>query len=347
MVQIKTDQGTGSGFIVDADGIIATAYHVVEDARNIEIVFADLTSATATILGQSLGSDLALVSVERTHLSPAILASSGVVSVGDTVLKLGYGSGSDKEATLSSGVVSALSRLERFDTAIIQTDTALNPGDSGGPLFSIHGEVVGIVSSKLVGVAIEGVGYAVDVGHLIDDMQLMVEGGTKCQPYPAVLEGRTFWDSTFGYYLIIPQESNWIWEYSSETAVILGEVQRVVFGRRFFISSGVFVIGLGTRGEFGTLASLLEAYIEETTESYDVVNIIKTSTVCFPTREVERAKEVELDLVIDGDSFRARWLVFYAGSQGFLMQGMAWPEKWDAQEEFIDSLIYSFSFEKP
>ena len=114
VVQIKTDQGTGSGFIVDADGIIATAYHVVEDARNIEIVFADLTSATATILGQSLGSDLALVSVERTHLSPAILASSGVVSVGDTVLKLGYGSGSDKEATLSSGVVSALSRLERF-----------------------------------------------------------------------------------------------------------------------------------------------------------------------------------------------------------------------------------------
>ena len=136
----------GSGFVISEDGYILTNHHVIKDAEEIIVRFNDRTELKATLLGSDERSDIALLKVEATDLTPVKLGDSTQLAVGEWVLAIGSPFGFDSSAT--AGIVSALGRNLPSDNYVpfIQTDVAINPGNSGGPLFNLAGEVIGINS---------------------------------------------------------------------------------------------------------------------------------------------------------------------------------------------------------
>jgi len=139
-------QSLGSGFIIDASGVILTNAHVVKDAESILVRLQDKRELPAKVLGLDERSDVAVLKVEASGLPVAKLGNSDQVEVGEWVLAIGSPFGLDFTAT--QGIVSALARNLPDDTYVpfIQTDAAVNPGNSGGPLFNTKGEVIGINS---------------------------------------------------------------------------------------------------------------------------------------------------------------------------------------------------------
>jgi len=165
----------GSGFVVDTDGHILTNFHVVDEieghSTRIEVNFFDGTIVLAEVVGTDPDSDLALlkVSLPAEQLTPAVLADSDALIIGQQVLAIGSPFG--QRWTLTSGIISALDRtiegLGNFQIgAVIQTDAAINPGNSGGPLLNLRGEVIGINSQIVTRIgerSNSGIGFAVPV----------------------------------------------------------------------------------------------------------------------------------------------------------------------------------------
>jgi serine protease Do len=142
-------RSSGSGFVISKDGYILTNHHVVDQAQEIQVLFADRSEYKATIVGTDRRSDLALLKIEAKHLDALELADSDDLKVGAWVLAIGSPFGLDYSVT--AGIVSAKGRSLPTDQGenyvpFIQTDVAINPGNSGGPLFNLDGEVVGINS---------------------------------------------------------------------------------------------------------------------------------------------------------------------------------------------------------
>lgn len=139
----------GSGFVISEDGYILTNHHVVDQATEIQVLFADRREYTATIVGSDRRSDLALLKIDATDLPTLRFAEADELRAGDWVLAIGSPFGLDYSVT--AGIVSAIGRsipTEKGENYVpfIQTDVAINPGNSGGPLFNLDGEVVGINS---------------------------------------------------------------------------------------------------------------------------------------------------------------------------------------------------------
>ena len=142
-------RSSGSGFVISKDGYILTNHHVVDQAQEIQVVFADRSEFKASIVGTDRRSDLALLKIEATRLDALAFADSDDLKVGAWVLAIGSPFGLDYSVT--AGIVSAKGRslpTEQGENYVpfIQTDVAINPGNSGGPLFNLDGEVVGINS---------------------------------------------------------------------------------------------------------------------------------------------------------------------------------------------------------
>jgi len=140
-------QGQGSGFILDKEGHILTNYHVVADARNVEVQTSDKRRYKARVIGKDQGHDLALLQIDAPNLTPAVLSGSRAVEVGQKVYAIGNPFG--LSGTMTTGIVSAIRSIRggQNGSAIenaIQTDAAINPGNSGGPLLNSRGEVIGI-----------------------------------------------------------------------------------------------------------------------------------------------------------------------------------------------------------
>ncbi len=142
----RPGQGFGSGFIISADGYIVTNTHVVEDATDIRVGMQDRSSYKATLIGSDKRSDIALLKIDANGLPVADLGDSDEVRVGQWVLAIGSPFGFEYTAT--QGIVSAVARSLPDDTYVpfIQTDVAVNPGNSGGPLFNTDGKVIGVNS---------------------------------------------------------------------------------------------------------------------------------------------------------------------------------------------------------
>lgn len=172
----QTIQGasSGSGFILTADGYIATNYHVVDGATSLTVTCSDGTEYKAKFIGGDSSNDIALLKVEATDLQPAKIGRSDALVVGDQVAAIGNPLG-ELASTLTVGFVSAKDRIVSADGTqinMMQTDAAINPGNSGGPLFNMKGEVVGITTAKYSGATnsgatIEGIGFAIPIDDVI------------------------------------------------------------------------------------------------------------------------------------------------------------------------------------
>ena len=179
--QTTTGTSTGTGFIISEDGYVVTNYHVVQGAKTIYVTTHNDEKYPAVLVGHDKTNDVAVLKVEtETKLPYAALGSSNNLAVGDQVVAIGNPLG-DLTATLTVGYVSAKDRdvtTEGATINMIQTDAAINSGNSGGPLFNMKGEVVGITTAKYSGssssgASIEGIGFAIpidDVASMINDL---------------------------------------------------------------------------------------------------------------------------------------------------------------------------------
>jgi len=170
-------EGQGSGFIIDKDGHILTNYHVIANAREVEVTLSNKKKYKATVIGRDRSHDLAVIQIKAPGLIPATLGDSKALVVGQNVYAIGNPFG--LSGTMTRGIISSMRPIRTPEGAeineAIQTDAAINPGNSGGPLLNSHGEVIGINSLIATGGSNQsaGIGFAIPINtakEVINDL---------------------------------------------------------------------------------------------------------------------------------------------------------------------------------
>ena len=188
--QRQVVSGAGSGVIISDDGYILSCAHVVDGASNVTVTIDDV-DYTATVIGSDTASDVAVLKIEAEGLTPAVVGDSNALAVGEEVVAVGNPLG-NLSGTVTNGIVSALDRdvaIENNDGSIlnlslIQTNASISPGNSGGGLFNMAGELVGIVNAKSEAGGAEGLGFAIPINTAIDIAQDLLENGyVSGRPY--------------------------------------------------------------------------------------------------------------------------------------------------------------------
>jgi S1-C subfamily serine protease len=159
-------EGQGSGFVIDKEGHILTNYHVIADARQVEVTMHNRKKYKATVVGTDPSHDLAVIQIKAPELIPAVLGDSRNLQVGQKVFAIGNPFG--LAGTMTRGIVSSIRPVREPNGAMIdeaiQTDAAINPGNSGGPLMNWHGEVIGINTMILSNSnQSAGIGFAIPI----------------------------------------------------------------------------------------------------------------------------------------------------------------------------------------
>ena len=190
----STSAASGSGFIISEDGYILTNHHVIEGSDTITVSFYDGTSKEAKLIGYDAANDIAVLKVDATDLKPVVLGDSSKMNVGDTVLAIGNPLG-ELTFSLTSGAVSALNRDVTTSAGVtmelIQTDCAINSGNSGGALFNLYGEVIGITNAKYSSgsnseVSIDNIGFAIPINNVRSIVESLIKDGFVTKPYIGV-----------------------------------------------------------------------------------------------------------------------------------------------------------------
>lgn len=177
IVYVNTDESHGSGFVYSENGYIVTNDHVIDGSERIDVTFTDGETKRAEIVGQDPYTDLAVLKVDRSGLTPLNITDSQEVRVGETAIAIGNPFG--LESSMTQGIISQTGRSIQVEGGfsirnVIQTDAAINPGNSGGPLMNRHGEVVGVntaIETQTGGFS--GIGFAVPsntVERVVPDM---------------------------------------------------------------------------------------------------------------------------------------------------------------------------------
>ena len=215
-------EGVGSGVILSLDGYIVTNSHVVDngDAGDIRIVFADETSAPGEVIWSDAALDLAIVKTDRKDLEPVTIGSSEAVKVGDKAIAIGNPLGLDLQSTLTSGYISGLDRSITVEggatmSGLIQTDAAINEGNSGGALLNSAGQLIGINTAKAGGTA-SGIGFAIP----IDTVKPIIEKVIADGDFKSVYLGVT------GMNVGTIRAQGQTLEYEGESGVFIMEVMR-------------------------------------------------------------------------------------------------------------------------
>jgi len=210
-------EGAGSGVIISENGHIITNNHVISDeetgkiADSIKVRLTDGSEYTATVVGSDAISDIALLKIEAENLTIAVCGNSDDLSVGEELLVVGNPLGS-LGGTVTNGIVSATERtiqVNSVEMSLIQTNAAVNPGNSGGGMFNMMGQLIGIVNAKSSGTGIEGLGFAIPVNEALNVMEQLLEYG--------YVRGRT------------------------KIGVQFAEVQNSFFGGYYNLKDGVYV----------------------------------------------------------------------------------------------------------
>ena len=185
----------GTGIIISADGLILTNAHLIEGCTSAKVILQDDTQLEALLVGYDSTSDLAVLKIEATDLTPAVFGDSDALTVGDRVAAIGNPLGEEFRSTLTDGIVSAIDRGMNYDghsINLIQTNTAINEGSSGGALVNMYGQVVGVTNMKMMSSfsSIEGIGFAipsVTVRSVVND--LIREGKVVGRPAIGITVG--------------------------------------------------------------------------------------------------------------------------------------------------------------
>lgn len=188
-----TSAASGSGFILTADGYILTNFHVIQSSSSISVTLYDGTRYDAEVVGYDESNDIAVLKIDASDLSPVVLGDSDNLNVGDDVIAIGNPLG-ELTFSLTAGAVSALDREITLSSGVmmnlIQTDCAINSGNSGGALFNLYGEVIGITNAKYSSsgteASIDNIGFAIPVNHIRSIVDSIIEKGYISKPYIGV-----------------------------------------------------------------------------------------------------------------------------------------------------------------
>ena len=179
----STSYGFGTGFFIRSNGYIATNYHVIENKTNLSVTLYTGEVLEAKLIDYSAPDDLAVLKVQGDGFSTVTIGNSDLLRVGEPVFAIGNPSGADGSWSITQGIISALEREVSVTDAetikemtMIQTDAAVNPGNSGGPLCNARGEVIGIVNRKLT--EYEGIGYAIPINGAMNILNTIVDTGS-------------------------------------------------------------------------------------------------------------------------------------------------------------------------
>ena len=181
--QMQLVQGAGSGVIVSKDGYIATNYHVIQGANKVEVTLHNGDTYAARIIGSDPANDIAVIKIDAKDLSTVTIGDSSTVDVGDLAVAIGNPLG-QLGGTATTGIISALDRtldVEGTTLTLLQTDAAINGGNSGGGLFNSKGELIGIVESKASAVGVEGLAFALPINSVSGIINDMIENGGSAQ----------------------------------------------------------------------------------------------------------------------------------------------------------------------
>ena len=186
VVSVAQSEGSGSGIIIDKSGVVLTNAHVVGNSRTVEVGLADGRTLSGQVLGRDPTIDVAVVRVPAQNLPVAPIGDSDKLEVGQSAIAIGNPLG--LERTVTAGVVSAVNRNPRGISldGLIQTDAAISPGNSGGPLVDSHGRVIGINTAVLSGAGASGLGFAVPINLANDVVQQLLTTGRNTRAYLGV-----------------------------------------------------------------------------------------------------------------------------------------------------------------
>ncbi len=247
--------GSGSGVILTEDGYIATCAHVVDGAKSVKVTLNDDTAYDAEVVGIDKNNDIAIIRIEAKDLTPAIVGDSETLTVGSEVIAIGNPLG-ELRGTATAGIISATNRtieVEGQTMTLIHTDAAISPGNSGGGLFDATGKLIGIVNAKVSDSRAEGLGFAIPVNSVLDEISdLLNYGYVTGRPYLGV--------STQDVTL---RSRDRMWYYSEGTRCVL--VEKVVPGsaaEKAGIQSGDLILKLADKqiASGDDLSSAISAY---------------------------------------------------------------------------------------
>ena len=177
-MQTQEVEGIGSGFIINEEGYILTNYHVIQGAQEISVTLSNDVTTTAQIVNYDENQDVAMIKItdENVEIPATVeLGDSDALQPGEEVIAIGTPLSTELSSTVTKGIISATSRSVAVESGVtmnlIQTDAAINAGNSGGPLVNTKGEVVGINSSKISGEAVEGIGFSIPINDIKDKIE--------------------------------------------------------------------------------------------------------------------------------------------------------------------------------
>ena len=203
----KTGYSWGTGVVLSADGLILTNTHVIEDCDRATVTLFDDSVYEATLVGADAISDVAVLKIEAAGLPAASFGDSGSLMVGDRVAAIGNPLGETFRMTLTDGIISAIERGINYNghsMTLLQTNTALNEGNSGGPLFNMYGQVVGVTNMKMMSSysSIEGIGFAIPSATVKSVVNALVaDGEVRGRPSVGITIG-SIPDNATEYYSI-------------------------------------------------------------------------------------------------------------------------------------------------
>jgi len=190
----QTAASAGSGFIFSGDGYVVTNHHVIENMDTITVTLYDKRELPATLIGYDESNDVAVLKVEGKNLTPVVLGDSDNLNVGDNVVAIGNPLG-ELSFTLTAGYISAKDRTIQMSgggvMTLLQTDCPINSGNSGGALFNMYGEVIGITNAKYSNngsseASIDNIGFAIPMNQVKQIVSAIIEKGVVTKPYIGV-----------------------------------------------------------------------------------------------------------------------------------------------------------------
>lgn len=207
--QRYTSQAAGSGVIINTDGYIVTNAHVIEGAQKITVRTTDGTDYSAKLIGRDSQSDLAVLKINGGSFTAATLGNSSQLVLGQEIVVIGNPLGK-LGGTVTKGIISALDREITIDNQtmnLLQTDAAINGGNSGGGMFNMYGELVGIVNAKSSGIGIEGLGFAIPIDDAKSVINDLIDNGYVTGR--AVIGVTLTQVADSGYYYYYPQQQRY------------------------------------------------------------------------------------------------------------------------------------------